>query len=70
MKITFDPYLNDKLTERVKRAVKSGRTMSIDADGRSVDVKTGELIGPDPAIEQPLTKAGAFYFVGPSSSVV
>jgi hypothetical protein len=28
------------------------------ADGRSVDVKTGELIGPDPAIEQPLTKAG------------
>ena len=55
--ITFDPYLNDKLTKRVKRAVKSGRKMRIDADGRSVDVKTGELIGPDPAIEQPLTKA-------------
>ena len=64
MKVTFDPYLNDKLTERVKRAVKSGRTMSIDADGRSVDVKTGELIGPDPAIEQPLTKAGAFTLLG------
>jgi len=31
--------------------------MRIDADGRSADVKTGELIGPDPAIEQPLTKA-------------
>ena len=57
MKITFDPYLNDKLTKRVKRAVKSGRKMRIDADGRSVDVKTGELIGPDPAIEQPLTRA-------------
>ena len=57
MKITFDPYLNDELTKRVKRAVKSGRKLRIDADGRSVDVKTGELIGPDPAIEQPLTKA-------------
>ena len=53
----FDPYLNDELTKRVKRALKSGRKMRIDADGRSVDVKTGELIGPDPAIEQPLTKA-------------
>ena len=31
--------------------------MHIDADGWYVDVKTGELIGPDPAIEQPLTKA-------------
>jgi hypothetical protein len=31
--------------------------MRIDVDGRSVDVKTGELIGPDPAIEQPLAKA-------------
>ena len=71
MKVTFDPYLNDKLTERVKRAVKSGRKMRYShADGRSVDVKTGELIGPDPAIEQPLTKAGAFYFVGSLSSVV
>ena len=57
MKITFDPYLNDELTKRVKRALKSGRKMRIDADGRSVDVKIGELIGPDPAIEQPLTEA-------------
>jgi uncharacterized protein (DUF4415 family) len=54
MKIT---YLNDELTKRVKRALKSGRKLRIDADGRSVDVKTGELIGPDPAIEQPLTRA-------------
>ena len=54
MKIT---YLNDELTKHVKRALKSGRKMRIDADGRSADVKTGELIGPDPAIEQPLTKA-------------
>jgi hypothetical protein len=46
MKITFDPYLNDELTKRVKRAVKSGRKMRIDADGRSVDFKTGELIRP------------------------
>ena len=57
MKITFDPYLNDELTKRVKRALKSGRKMRVDADGRSVHVKTGELIGPDPAIEQPLTEA-------------
>jgi hypothetical protein len=49
-------YLNDELTKRVKRALKSGK-MRIDADGRSVDVKTGEPIGPDPAIEQPLTRA-------------
>jgi hypothetical protein len=56
--IAFGPYLNDELTKRVKRALKSGRKMRIDADGRSVDVKTGELIGPDPAIEQPpLTRA-------------
>jgi hypothetical protein len=54
MKIT---YLNDELTKRVKRALKSGRKMRIDAEGWYVDVKTGELIGPDPAIEQPLTKA-------------
>jgi hypothetical protein len=57
MKITFDPYLNDELTKRVKRALKSGRKMRIDVDGRSVDVKIGELIGPDPAIERPLTEA-------------
>ena len=44
MKSTFGLYLNDELTKRVKRAVKSGR-------------KTGELIGPDPKIEKPLTKA-------------
>ena len=55
--ITFDPYLNDELTKRVKRALKSGRKMRIDVDGRSVDVKIGELIGPDPAIERPLTEA-------------
>ena len=55
--LTFGPYLDDELTKRVKRALKSGRKMRIDADGRSGDVKTGELIGPDPAIEQPLTKA-------------
>jgi hypothetical protein len=29
MKITFNPYLNDELTKRVKRAVKSGRKMRI-----------------------------------------
>ena len=52
MKITFDPYLDDELTKRVKRALKSGPKMRIDVDGRSVDVKTGELIGPDPAIER------------------
>jgi hypothetical protein len=57
MKITFDPYLNDELTKRVKRALKSGRKMRIDVDGRSVDFKIGEPIGPDPAIEQPLTRA-------------
>jgi BrnA antitoxin of type II toxin-antitoxin system len=51
------PYLNDELTKRVKRALKSGRKMRIDVDGRSVDVKIGELIGPDPAIERPLTEA-------------
>jgi hypothetical protein len=50
-------YLDDELTKRVKRALKSGRKMRIDVDGRSVDVKIGELIGPDPAIEQPLTEA-------------
>ena len=57
MKITFDPYLNDELTKRVKRALKSGRKMRIDVDGRSVEFKIGEPIGPDPAIEQPLTRA-------------
>ena len=31
--------------------------MRIDVDGRSVDVKIGALIGPDPAIERPLTEA-------------
>jgi hypothetical protein len=30
--------------------------MRIDVDGRSVDVKIGELIGPDPA-KRPLTEA-------------
>jgi hypothetical protein len=55
--IAFDPYLDDELTKRVKRALKSGRKMRIDVDGRSVDVKIGELIGPDPAIERPLTEA-------------
>jgi hypothetical protein len=50
-------HTNDELTKRVKRTLKSGRKMRIDADGRSVDVKTGGLIGPDPAIEQPLTRA-------------
>ena len=54
MKIT---YLNDELTKRVKRALKFGRKMRIDADGRTVDVKIGAPIGPDPAIEQPLTRA-------------
>ena len=52
-----NPYQDDELTKRVKRALKSGRKMHIDADGWYVDVKTGELIGPDPAIEQPLAKA-------------
>jgi uncharacterized protein (DUF4415 family) len=45
--LTFDPYLDDELAKRVKRAVKSGRKLCIDVDGRSVDVKTGELIGLD-----------------------
>ena len=44
-------YLNDELTKRVKRALRFGRKMRIDVDGRSVDVKTGELIGPA-AIDQ------------------
>jgi hypothetical protein len=34
-------YLNDELTKRVKRALRFGRKMRIDVDGRSVDVKTG-----------------------------
>ena len=55
--LTFDPYLDDELTKRVKRALKSGRKMRIDVDGRSVDVKIGELIGPDPSIERQLTEA-------------
>lgn len=50
-------YPNDKLTQRVKSALKSGRRMHLDADGWYVDSKTGELIGPNPAIEKPLTKA-------------
>ena len=54
---TAREYPNDAMTARVERAVKSGRKMRIDVDGRSVDVKIGELIGPDPAIERPLTRA-------------
>jgi uncharacterized protein (DUF4415 family) len=50
-------YPHDAMTARVKRALKSGRKMRTDADGWYVDAKTGELIGPDPAIERPLTKA-------------
>ena len=50
-------YPNDAMTARVKRALKSGRKMRVDADGWYVDAKTGELIGPDPSIERPLTKA-------------
>jgi uncharacterized protein (DUF4415 family) len=50
-------YPNDKLTQRVKSALKSGRRMHLDAEGWYVDARTGELIGPNPAIEKPLTKA-------------
>ena len=45
-KPTAREYPNDAMTARVKRALKSGRKMRIDVDGRSVDVKIGELIGP------------------------
>lgn len=48
---------NDALTAKVRRALKSGRKLRRDADGWLVDAKTGELIGPDPRIERPLTKA-------------
>jgi len=48
---------NDAMTKRVARALKSGRKMRPDADGWLVDAKTGALIGPDPQIERPLTKA-------------
>jgi uncharacterized protein (DUF4415 family) len=50
-------YPNDAMTKRVKRALKSGRKMHVDVDDWYVDSETGELIGPDPAIEQPLTRA-------------
>ena len=50
-------YPNDAMTAKVKRALKSGRKMRRDGDGWLVDAKTGELIGPDPSIERPLTKA-------------
>jgi hypothetical protein len=50
-------YPNDSMTRIVARALRSGRQMKHDADGWLVDAKTGELIGPDPAIEKPLTKA-------------
>ena len=52
-------YPNDAMTAKVRRALKSGRKMRRDADGWLVDAKTGELIGPDPKIEKPLTKAQA-----------
>jgi uncharacterized protein (DUF4415 family) len=50
-------YPNDTMTRHVARALRSGRKMKRDADGWLVDAKTGELIGPDPATERPLTKA-------------
>src|SRR6478672_4014156 len=50
-------YPNDAMTKRVQRALKSGRKMRLDADGWYVDAETGELIGPEPEIERPLTKA-------------
>ena len=49
-------YPNDAMTAKVRRALKSGRKMKRDADGWLVDAKTGKLIGPDPAMERPLTK--------------
>ena len=52
-------YPNDAMTARVKRALKSGRKMRRDADGWLVDARTDELIGPDPELERPLTKAQA-----------
>ena len=52
-------YPNDTLTRIVARALRSGRQMKHDADGWLVDAKTGELIGPDPKIERPLTKEQA-----------
>lgn len=53
---TAREYPNDAMTRRVARALKSGRKMRLDADSWYVDAKTGELIGPDPAIEWPLSK--------------
>ena len=50
-------YLNDAMTAKVRRALKSGRKLRRDDDGWLVDAKTGELIGPDPKIERPLSKA-------------
>jgi uncharacterized protein (DUF4415 family) len=50
-------YPKDTLTRRVKQALKARREMHRDGDGWLVDTKTGELIGPDPAIERPLTKS-------------
>ena len=50
-------YLNDAMTAKVRRALKSGRKLRRDDDGWLVDAKTGELIGLDPKIERPLSKA-------------
>jgi uncharacterized protein (DUF4415 family) len=50
-------YLNDAMTAKVRRALKSGRKLRRDEDGWLVDVETGEMIGPDPKIERPLSKA-------------
>ena len=48
---------NDRLAAQVRRALKSGRKMRLDAEGWYVDAETSEPIGPDPAIERPLTRA-------------
>lgn len=48
-------YPNDALTMRVRQSLKAGRKMKRDADGWLVDADTGELIGPDPAIEREWT---------------
>jgi uncharacterized protein (DUF4415 family) len=46
----------DNLAEKVNRAIASGRQMHLDDDGWYVDDTTGELIGPDPRMERPLTE--------------
>ena len=46
----------DSLTKKVKRALAEGRKMRRDEDGWYVDDETGELVGPDPRMEQPLDK--------------